>query len=127
MACHCTGCQRMTGGAFSVSSFYPDERFSVTAGDTVRGGLKSGADHRFCPECLSWMFTRAPQIEGFVNVRSTMFEDAAEHRPYVEMYRSAALPGAASGAVRSYEEFPEEDEFPQLIASYAEWDGRVKE
>ena len=23
MACHCTGCQRMTGGAYSLSSFYP--------------------------------------------------------------------------------------------------------
>ena len=117
----------MTGGAYSVSSFYPAERFSVTQGETVRGGLKSGPDHQFCPSCLSWMFTRAEQIEGFVNVRSTMFDGASEHRPYVEMFRSEALPGAASGAARSYDAFPEEREFPQLIASYAEWDGRVKE
>ena len=117
----------MTGGAYSVSSFYPDDRFAVTAGETVRGGLKNGTDHRFCPECMSWMFTRAEQIEGFVNVRSTMFDDAALHRPFVEMFRSEALPGAASGAVRSYDEFPQEHEFPQLIASYAEWDGRVTE
>jgi hypothetical protein len=126
MACHCTGCQRMTGGAFSVSSFYPAERFAVTSGDTVRGGMKTGPDHRFCPECMSWMFTVSKQIEGFVNVRSTMFDDALAHRPYVEMYRGEALPGAASGAPRSYEGFPEK-EFSELIAEYAEWDGRVKE
>ena len=117
----------MTGGAYSVSSFYPAERFAVTSGKTVRGGLKTGPDHQFCPECMSWMFTTAKEIEGFVNVRSTMFDDAADHRPYVEMYRGEGLPGATSGAVRSYEEFPQESEFPGLMAEYAQWDGRVKE
>jgi hypothetical protein len=126
MACHCTGCQRMTGGAFSVSSFYPADRFAVKHGKTVRGGLKTGPDHEFCPDCMSWMFTRAAEIEGFVNVRSTMFDDAQLHRPYVEMYLGEAIPGAASGAVRSYAGFPQESEFPELIAGYAEWDGRVK-
>jgi hypothetical protein len=86
----------MTGGAYSVSSFYSGQRFSVTQGQTVRGGMKTGPDHEFCPECMSWMFTRAEEIQGFVNVRSTMFEDAALHRPYVEMFRAEALPGAAS-------------------------------
>jgi hypothetical protein len=37
-----------------------------------------------------------------------------------------ALPGAASGAVRSYEGFPQQNEFAELIAGYAAWDGRVK-
>ena len=127
MACHCTGCQRMTGGAYSLSSLYPAERFAVTQGDTVRGGMKSGPDHRFCPQCMSWLFTIAAELEGFANVRSTMFDDAAEHRPYVEMARGEALPGAASGAVRSYEGFPQESEFPELVAEYAAWDGGVKE
>ena len=127
MACHCNGCQRMTGGAYSVSSLYPAERFALTQGETVRGGLKSGPDHRFCPECMSWMYTVADELEGFVNVRSTMFDDAAEHRPYVEMCMSEALPGAASGAARSYEGFPQQSDFPKLLDDYAAWDGRVKE
>ena len=127
MACHCTGCQRMTGGAYSVSSFYPADRFEVTKGRTVRGGMKTGPDHEFCPECMSWMFTTAKEIEGFVNVRSTMFDDAPRHRPFVEMCRREALPGAVSGAARSYEGFPEGSEYPKLIADYATWDGRVKQ
>jgi hypothetical protein len=117
----------MTGGAYSVSSFYPADRFSLTTGTTVRGGLKTGPDHEFCPECMSWMFTTAKEIEGFVNVRSTMFDDASVHRPYVEMFKAEALPGATSGAVRSYEGFPQDNEFPALIADYANWDGRVKQ
>jgi hypothetical protein len=117
----------MTGGAYSLSSLYPAERFAVIDGKTVRGGLKSGPDHQFCPNCMSWMFTRAAELEGFVNVRSPMFDDASDHRPFVEMSRSEALPGATSGAVRSYDGFPQESEFPELLAGYAEWDGRVKE
>jgi hypothetical protein len=127
MACHCTGCQRMTGGAYSLSSFYPADRFRVASGRTARGGKKTGPDHEFCPQCMSWMFTTAKEIEGFVNVRSTMFDDAALHRPFVEMFLAEAVPGATSGAVRSYQGFPEESEFPQLIAAYGTWDGRVKQ
>ena len=110
-----------------MSSFYPAARFAVTEGRTVRGGMKTGPDHEFCPECMSWMFTVAKEIEGFVNVRSTMFDDAALHRPYVEMFRAEGLPGAASGAVHCYDGFPQESEFPELIAGYAAWDGRVKQ
>jgi hypothetical protein len=88
--------------------------------------MKTGPDHEFCPECMSWMFTVAKEIEGFVNVRSTMFDDAALHRPFVEMFRAEGLPGAASGAVHSYCGFPQEGEFPELIAAYVAWDGKVK-
>ena len=89
--------------------------------------MRTGPDHEFCPECMSWLFTVAKEIEGFVNVRSPMFDDAQLHRPYVAMARAEALPGAASGAVHSYDSFPQGNEFPELIAAYAAWDGRVKE
>jgi hypothetical protein len=126
MACHCTGCQRMTGGAYSVSSLYAAERFSVVEGETVRGGLKAGPNHQFCPDCMSWLYTVPEGLEAFVNVRSSMFDDAPQHRPYVEMCVNEALPSAASGAVRSYEGFPQQNEFAELIAGYTAWDGRVK-
>ena len=117
----------MTGGAYSLSSLYPAERFAVTQGETVRGGRRTGPDHQFCPECMSWLFTLPEGLDGLVNVRSSMFDDAGEHRPYVEMFVDEALPGAASGAVHSYGSFPGESEYPELIAAYGAWDGRVKE
>ncbi|MGN6849250.1 MAG: GFA family protein [Sphingomicrobium sp.] len=127
MACHCGGCQKMTGSAYSLSSLYPAERFSVTDGQTIRGGKKTGPNHQFCPECMSWIYTVPEGMDAFVNVRAPMFDDAAEHRPYVEMCRSEALPGAATGAVRSYDQFPQESEFSELLSAYAAWDGRVKQ
>ena len=117
----------MTGSAFSLSSLYSADRFSVMQGGTVRGGMKTGPNHQFCPDCMSWIFTVPEGMETFVNIRAPMFDDAAEHRPYVEMCVSEALPGAVSGAVRSYDQFPQESEFPELLAAYAAWDGRVKE
>jgi hypothetical protein len=117
----------MTGGAFSLSSFYPADRFEVVQGQTVRGGLKTGPDHEFCRECMSWMFTTAKEIQGFVNVRSTMFDDAAHHRPFVEMYLEEGVPGSTSGAEHSYDRFPEDKDFGALMSAYAEWDGRVKQ
>jgi len=116
----------MTGGAYSVSSCYPADRFAVTQGATVRGGMKTGPHHEFCPDCMSWMFTTAKEIEGLVNVRSTMFEDASEHRPFVELYTGEGMPGASAGGAHCYEDFPAEREFPQLIAAYGAWDERVK-
>jgi hypothetical protein len=117
----------MTGGAYSLSSLYPADRFTVTQGETARGGMRTGPDHRFCAQCMSWLFTVPEGLAEFVNVRAPMFDDAAEHRPYVEMCVDEALPGVASGAARSYGGFPAESEFPELIAAYAAWDGRVKE
>ena len=73
------------------------------------------------------MFTSAKEIEGLVNVRSTMFDDAPLHRPFVELFKAEALPGAESGAAHSYDRFPQDSEFPVLIAAYAVWDGRVKQ
>ncbi len=116
----------MTGGAYSMSSLYPEDRFALTKGNTVRGGLKTGPNQQFCRDCMSWMFTTAKEIEGFVNVRTSMFDDAPLHRPYVEMACDEALPGASCGAVRSYEGFPPESEFAGLIADYGAWDERVK-
>jgi len=117
----------MTGGAYSLSSLYPAERFSVTSGETARGGMKTGPNHQFCPDCMSWLYTVPQGMEALVNVRAAMFDDAAEHRPYVEMCRGEALPRAATGAVRSYDQFPQESEFPELLAGYAAWDEGMKQ
>lgn len=119
MACHCTGCQRMTGSAFSLSSLYPAGMFELTAGDPVVGGLRGGTRHYFCPACLSWLLTRPEGMDAFVNVRSTMLSDAAAHAPFIETFTSESLIWAKTGAAHSYERFPEEADFPALLEAFA--------
>ena len=65
MACHCTGCQRMTASAFSLSSLYPNNEFEVTLGEPVLGGLHGATRHYFCPHCMSWLYTRPDGLDDF--------------------------------------------------------------
>src|SRR4051812_46526050 len=72
MACHCTGCQRMTASAFSLSAAIPSEGFAVIKGEPTIGGLHGEHRHFFCPHCKSWLFTKAHGLDTFVNLRPTM-------------------------------------------------------
>jgi hypothetical protein len=118
-ACHCTGCQQMTGSAYSLSSLYPADAFAVTAGEPVLGGLRAGTRHYFCPACMSWLFTRPEGMDAFVNVRATLLEDAGSYRPFIEAYTAEGLPWAKTGAVHSYDRVPDEADFPALMQEFA--------
>ena len=118
-ACHCTGCRKMSASAFSLTAMFPAEALTVD-GDTVKGGIAgTPLDHRFCPDCLTWMFTR---IEGrdFVNIRPTMFDTAPDWScPFMETMTAEKLAWARTGAARSFAGFPEPDDMPGLLAAFA--------
>lgn len=119
MACHCTGCQRMTASAFSLSVAIPTEGFAVTKGETVLGGLHGAQHHHFCPNCLSWLFTRTDGMDWFVNLRATMLDDPSWFTPFIETWTIEALPWAKTPAVHSYATLPPLDAYPGLIADFA--------
>jgi hypothetical protein len=119
MACHCTGCQRMSASAFSLSAAIPSEGFAVTAGTPVIGGLRGATRHHFCPGCLTWMFTRPDGMDWFVNLRPTMLDDVGWFEPLIETWTAERLPWARTPALHSYERLPPEDAYEALIAEYA--------
>lgn len=119
MACHCTGCQRMSASAYSLSAGFPAEAFRVTEGEPVIGGLHGETPHFFCGWCMTWMFTRLDPMP-FVNVRATMFDDTAWYVPFAETFTSEALPWARLAVARhSYEGFPPVEAYGPLMAEYA--------
>jgi len=120
MACHCTGCQRMTGSAFSLSAAFPSSAFSVTQGEPVIGGLHGNPRHYFCPHCMSWLFTR-PDGFDFVNVRATMLDEASGFSPFIETYTSEKLAWAATPAPLKFAKFPAMEEYKGLMEKYAAW------
>ena len=122
MACHCTGCQRMTGSAFSLSIAVPAAAFAVTAGEPVVGGLHGEVQHMHCPHCLSWVFTRMP-VYPMVNLRATMLDEARGFVPYVETCTDEMLPWAKTPAVHSFAVFPSDARWPELIAEYMKTSG----
>lgn len=118
--CHCTGCQRMTGSAFSLTAAIPSAGFTLTQGEVVIGGLHGATRHNFCPHCMSWMFTQ-PRGFDFVNLRPTMLDDPSGFAPFIETYTSEKLPWATTPAPRKFEKFPAVDEFAGLMEGYAKW------
>jgi hypothetical protein len=120
MACHCTGCQRMTGSAFSLSAAFPTSAFAITQGEPVIGGLHGSAKHRFCAHCMSWMFTQ-PGGFDFVNVRATMLDDTSVFSPFIETYLSEKLSWATTPAPHKYAKFPAIEEYQGLMEKYAQW------
>lgn len=119
MACHCTGCQRMTASAFSLSTLYPSNGFKVTSGEPVIGGLQGGTRHYFCAYCKSWLFTRPEGMDGFVNVRATMMDDAQSFRPFIETYTDEKLTWATTPAIHRFKKFPLPEDYPALLAEFA--------
>ena len=114
----------MTAGAYSLSLTVPKDGFSCSGVEPVRGGTKEQDLHRFCPECLSWVFTRFPDGMPFVNMRASMLDDPQRIRPFAEFQTAEKLPGVDCGAVVSYERFPPEDEYMALASRFAaEWTG----
>lgn len=120
MACHCRGCQRMTASACSLSVAIPADGFAVTAGDPVLGGLHGEAQHFHCGWCMSWLWSRLPGLDWFVNVRATMLDDAGWYVPFVETCTAEALPWALVGAPRQYRAFPPMEDMPAVLAEYRE-------
>jgi hypothetical protein len=123
-ACHCRGCQKMTGSAFSTTLTVPESGLTITSGAVVVGGMHGEeADHMHCDWCKSWVFTRPRAALGFVNLRATMLDDASWFAPWLETQTAEKLTWAHTGAAKSYERFPEFTEYTQLVEEYraARW------
>lgn len=117
-ACHCSGCQRMTASAYSLSLAAPSESFALTAGEPVIGGLHGPSRHFFCPHCKSWMFTRPEGLDEIVNFRATMLDDHGWFVPFAEFWTREALPWAKTPARHSFADMPGNEAFPALVEDY---------
>lgn len=119
-ACHCRGCQRMTGGAFALTSIYPRLAFEVTAGEAVLGGAHHPeARHYHCGECHSWVYTEPGGMDAFTNVRTSMLDEPPADPPFEESQTAEGCAWAKAGAKHSYERFPTMEDYERLMAEFA--------
>lgn len=120
-ACHCKGCQKMSASAYSLTAMIPVAGFAVTKGATRRGGLGEGQlSHQFCPDCMTWIYTRIEDVDQFVNVRPTMFDELAWFVPFIETMTAEKLSWASTPARHSFAGFPPSEAYPALMAEYAQ-------
>lgn len=120
-ACHCRGCQRMTGGAYSITVTVPASGFAVTAGEPVVGGCRAAeVAHWHCDWCKSWVYTTPAAMPEIVNVRASMLDQVGWFSPFVETQAAEKLAFAETGAPHAFARFPADDEWPRLIKAYVD-------
>ena len=119
-ACHCSGCQRMSASAFSMSILVPSDGFEVTSGTTELGGLQGPNQHHYCTFCKTWVFTRPDRLPQFVNVRATMLDDHSWVVPFVDTCKSEGFPWATTGAKHSFPDIPPDEAFGPIMADFAQ-------
>jgi hypothetical protein len=108
----------MSASAFSLSIAVPADGFEIMGGDPILGGLNRDM-HFFCPECLSWMFTRPIGMDWFVNVRVPVLDAHHWVEPFVETYTSEKLAWASTPAKHSFEMLPELSSYEALVREFA--------
>ena len=117
-ACHCSGCQKMSSSAFSLTLTFAADGFEVVSGEPAIGGLHGPTRHFFCPRCMTWMFTRPAGMDTLVNVRPSMLDDHSWFVPHVEFNTGEKLPWARMPAVRSYETEPPAEAYLELVEAF---------
>jgi hypothetical protein len=90
--CHCTECQRHSGGAFGMSMLV------MASNVTVNGELKSFArtsdsgrkvESYFCPECGTRIYTIPSQAPGMLSLKPGTLDDTSGLRPGLHVWTSS--------------------------------------
>jgi len=92
--CHCTRCQRRTGGASSAQARIDGGTFSLTAGGEALGAWRhpdGGFEKCFCRICGSHLFSR--NADGTqMSIRMSAFDEDPGVRPSWRTYVAYAAP-----------------------------------
>ena len=118
MACHCTGCQKLSASAYSLSIAVPVSGFTITRGKPVIGGLHRQHRQLYCPYCKNWVFTQPDGLD-FINVRATMLDEHQWFTPFIEFFTSEKLPWVTTPAVHSFATQPDLVGYAPLVEAFA--------
>jgi hypothetical protein len=92
--CHCTRCQRRTGGGASLSARLQRGSFTVLEGAELIGVYRpeEGYEKAFCSQCGSALFSRDPDDHEIIGVRMGTFDGDPCVRPTYHQYVAYAAP-----------------------------------
>jgi hypothetical protein len=97
-ACHCDFCQKHTGSAFRLSSFFGQDQIMEITGDPntyngleidgvgITGSDEYGATYYFCGTCGSTVYWLTDQIPGAYGIAVGSFVDPDFPPPTVEAW-----------------------------------------
>jgi hypothetical protein len=81
--CHCTRCQRRSGGAASISARVAPGSFEITSGEELVAVYTppDGFEKAFCSACGSALFSRDPDDHDAIGIRMGTFDSDPGVRP----------------------------------------------
>ena len=94
-ACHCIECQRRTGSAFGVSSYFPKEQVHTEGPSKVY--VRSSDSGRkielhFCPDCGSTVYWHAEFVPDLIGIAFGAFADPSMPWPTVSVWETTRHP-----------------------------------
>ena len=120
LACHCRDCQKISAGAFTMTTMVPAEAFHCDGALEIGGLHTPGRTHYFCASCKNVIYSKV--AEDRINLRTSLLDNAEAFAPFVELMTSEKLPWASTPAPHSYDSYPQvPDEFLTLLEAYARW------
>lgn len=93
--CHCTRCQRRTGGGSSVQARIDGSTFRLLRGEGCLGAWRhpdGGFEKCFCRECGAHLFSRNPEDPRQMSVRMGAFDGDPGVRPSWHTFVAYAPP-----------------------------------
>jgi hypothetical protein len=94
--CHCSDCQRASGGPFSSLVVVPAEGFKLLQGaprfhpsPSEMGGMTRRG---FCPECGGPVMVKPDAVPQIVAIRTTSLDDPSWFKPQMDVWTSDAHP-----------------------------------
>lgn len=121
LACHCRDCQKLSASAYTLTTMFPKDSFSLT-GEVFNGGRGSRRRrHYFCKSCLNFIYSEIDGAHQRINLRTSVLDDAALFEPFVELMTDEKMPWAYVPATHSFSRFPATlEELQKLFDGYAE-------
>jgi hypothetical protein len=92
--CHCGGCKRRTGSAFSLNATWPWEQVAVRGDFTTYARSNEEGQwvrEHFCPTCGTRVHYELEVRPGMVSVPVGLFMDRDFPPPTLELYRDIAM------------------------------------
>ena len=94
-ACHCTDCQKASGGGPNYVALAPSNAFQVTKGEakvyTCKGDSGGDVGRAFCAECGSPLWSIVPNAP-FKPVKLGALDDSSDLTPQLHLYVASAPP-----------------------------------
>lgn len=91
--CHCHDCQKASGGAYSPEMFFAKSVVRISGElksyETI-GDSGKPVWREFCPNCGTWVFSKAAIIADLVGVRAGTLDDTTNYQPEFDMYTDSA-------------------------------------